>query len=242
MQLDMLQNNDWDRPIYFAITVGGDAYLQLENYFQLEGLAYRLVPIRTKGQGGQTGRVDTDIMYNNVMNKFKWGGMEGDVYMGETNMRMTYNLRNNFARLADALLREGKTDSAIAVLDKCIEVMPDHSIPYNFFLTPIAEAYYRAGRQGQDSLSTQKATVLMTRLMEIYEGDLTFYLSLPREKAKEIKAETERAMSVFQRLMQIAKAYKQDELHTQLKDKFTIFQADYQHTQAPPAAAPGRRL
>ena len=242
MQLDMLQNNDWDRPIYFAITVGGDAYLQLENYFQLEGLAYRLVPIRTKGQGGQTGRVDTDIMYDNVMNKFKWGGMDGDVYMGETNMRMTYNLRNNFARLADALLREGKTDSAIAVLDKCIEVMPDHSIPYNFFLTPIAEAYYRAGRQGQDSLSTQKATVLMTRLMEIYEGDLTFYLSLPREKAKEIKAETERAMSVFQRLMQIAKAYKQDELHTQLKDKFTVFQADYQHTQAPPAAVPGRRL
>ena len=72
--------------------------------------------------------------------------------MVETNMRMTYNLRNNFARLADALLREGKTDSAIAVLDKCIEVMPDHSIPYNFFMTPIAEAYYRAGQQGQDSL------------------------------------------------------------------------------------------
>jgi tetratricopeptide (TPR) repeat protein len=235
MQLDMLQNNDWERPIYFAITVGGDAYLQLENYFQLEGLAYRLVPIRTNGQGGQTGRVDTDIMYDNVMNKFNWGGMEGDVYMGETNMRMTYNLRNNFARLADALLKEGKTDSAIAVLDKCIEVMPDHSIPYNFFMTPVAEAYYRADE-------IEKANLIMVRLMEIYESDLSFYLSLSRKQAKKIKAETERAMSVFQRLIQIARAYKQDDLHTQLKEKFTIFQTDYQHIQTPPAGSPGRRL
>jgi len=235
MQLDMLQNNDWERPVYFAITVGGDAYLQLENYFQLEGLAYRLVPIRTKGQGGQTGRVDTDIMYDNVMNKFKWGGMDGDVYMGETNMRMTYNLRNNFARLADALLKEGKTDSAIMVLDKCIEVMPDHSIPYNFFMTPVAEAYYRADE-------VEKANLIMVRLMEIYESDLSFYLSLSGEQAKKIKSETERAMSVFQRLMQIARAYKQDDFHTQLKEKFAVFQMDYQAIQAPPAGQPGRRL
>ena len=70
------------------------SYLKLEKYFQLEGLAYRLVPIKTKNRDGQTGRVATDIMYNNVMNRFKWGGMEkGEIYLDETNMRMTYNLR-----------------------------------------------------------------------------------------------------------------------------------------------------
>ena len=233
MQLDLLQNNDWDRPVYFAITVGGDAYLQLENYFQLEGLAYRLVPIRTKGQGGQTGRVDTDIMYNNVMNKFKWGGMDGDVYMGETNMRMTYNLRNNFARLADALLREGKTDSAIMVLDKCIAVMPDHSIPYNFFMTPIAEAYYRADE-------VDKANALMVRLAEIYEDDLDYYLSIRGDKAKSISQETQRAMSVFQRLIQIARAYKQEAFLKELEDKFIVFQADYQYAQGQQGATSGR--
>ncbi|MBL4752539.1 MAG: DUF2723 domain-containing protein [Flavobacteriales bacterium] len=221
MQLDMLQNNDWDRPVYFAITVGGDAYLQLENYFQLEGLAYRLVPIRTGGQAGQVGRVDTDIMFDNVMNKFRWGGMDGDVYMGETNMRMTYNLRNNFARLADALLQENKVDSAVQVLDKCIAVMPDHSIPYNFFMTPVAEAYYRAGE-------TEKANALVTRLGEIYEDDLDYYLSLRGDFAKDIGQETGRAIQVYQRLVQLTQRYKQEELHTKLKDKYTIFQGDYQ--------------
>ncbi|MBL4657502.1 MAG: DUF2723 domain-containing protein [Flavobacteriales bacterium] len=224
MQLDMLQNNDWERPVYFAITVGGSAYLQMEKYFQLEGLAYRLVPIETKGQGGQTGRVDTDIMYNNVMNKFKWGGMDGDVYMGETNMRMTYNLRNNFARLADALLREGKTDSAITVLDKCVEVMPDHSIPYNFFMTPIAEAYYRAGE-------VEKANAVLIRLKEIYEDDLDYYLSLRGANAKSISQQSQRAMSVYQRLIQIVSLYKQAELKKEMEDKFKIFQADYQFSQ-----------
>jgi hypothetical protein len=82
--------------------------------------------------------------------------------------------------LADALLKEGKTDSAIMVLDKCIEVMPDHSIPYNFFMTPVAEAYYRADE-------VEKANLIMVRLMEIYESDLSFYLSLSGEQAKKIK-------------------------------------------------------
>ncbi len=225
MQLDMLATNKWNRPVYFAITVGSDSYLQLEEYFQLEGLAYRLVPIKTKGQGGQVGRVDTEIMYDNVMNKFKWGGMEGDVYMGETNMRMTYNLRNNFARLADALLKEGKKDSAIAVLDKCIEVMPDKTIPYNFFLTPIAEGYYRAGLP-------EKANKIIKRLMEIYEDDLDYYLSLRGERATSIKNETQRAMSVFQRLLAITKRYKQEELIKDLEEKFAKLQTEYSKNQS----------
>jgi len=220
MQLDMLATNKWNRPVYFAITVGSDSYLQLEEYFQLEGLAYRLVPIKTKGQAGQVGRVDTDIMYDNVMNKFKWGGMDGDVYMNETNMRMTYNLRNNFARLADALLKEGKKDSAILVLDKCLAVMPDKTIPYNFFLTPIAEGYYRAALP-------EKANKIIRRLMEIYEDDLDYYLSLKGERAKSIKNETQRAMSVFQRLVALTKVYKQVELRKELEEKFIRLQSEF---------------
>ena len=102
-------------------------------------------------------------------------------------------------------------------------------------MTPVAEAYYRADE-------IEKANLIMVRLMEIYESDLSFYLSLSRKQAKKIKAETERAMSVFPRLIQIARDYKQDDLHTQLKEKFTIFQTDYQHIQTPPAGSPGRRL
>ena len=214
MQLDMLTTNNWDRPVYFAITVGSNAYLQLEDYFQLEGLAYRLVPIKTKNRDGQTGRVATDIMYDNVMNKFKWGGMDtSDIYIdGETTMRMTYNLRNNFARLADALLKEGKKDSAIKVLDRCIEVMPEKNVPYNFFMLPIAEGFYRAGEP-------EKANKIVERLTDIYEDDLNYYLSLTDSYAKQTKTESQRAMSVLQRMLNLSKIYKQDTLSKNIEER-----------------------
>ena len=190
----------------------------------MEGLAYRLVPIKTKNRDGQTGRVATDIMYDNVMNKFKWGGMDKDVYMNETNMRMTYNIRNNFARLSDALLKEGKVDSAVKVLDRCLEVLPDKSIPYNFFMTPIADGYYRAGLP-------EKGTVIIKRLAEIYEDDLDYYLSLEGDYATSVSQDTQRALSIMQRLIQMARNYQQTELLEELKGTFELQQQRYAQWQ-----------
>ena len=72
--LDILSTCDWSRPIYFAITTGSDVYLNMTDYFQLEGLTYHIVPIKNKEQveGGSYGRINTDILYDNMMNKFKW--------------------------------------------------------------------------------------------------------------------------------------------------------------------------
>ncbi|MBK8470993.1 MAG: hypothetical protein IPL33_01575 [Sphingobacteriales bacterium] len=79
MVLDIIAANNWERPIYFAISVSPSSYLGLEKYFQLEGLAYRLVPIDAAAAGsrgaGNTGRVNADIMYNNLMNRFKFGNI-----------------------------------------------------------------------------------------------------------------------------------------------------------------------
>ena len=92
MVLDILANFAWQRPIYFAITVGNDNFMGLEDYFQLEGLAYRFVPVKTSSLDGQTGIVATKQMYDNLIHKFKWGNMgDSDVYLDETNMRMTMN-------------------------------------------------------------------------------------------------------------------------------------------------------
>ena len=74
--LDILATNNWERPIYYAVTVGDEGYLGLQNYFQLEGLAYRLVPFNAKAFDGQVGKVNSSIMYDNMMNKFKYGNME----------------------------------------------------------------------------------------------------------------------------------------------------------------------
>ena len=145
MVLDLLATANWERPIYFAITVARENYLNLENYFQIHGLAYRVVPVKSVTEAGQIGSIDTDIMYNNMINVFKWGGIEEneDIYLDENNLRMLTNFRNNFARLADDLIAKGKTDSARVVLDRCTELMPNEKVPYNYFNLPIAETYYR---------------------------------------------------------------------------------------------------
>jgi hypothetical protein len=89
-------------------------------------------------------------MYDNMVNKFLWGNMSRpDVYLDQNNLNMTMNLRNNFSRLAETLLNEGKRDSALAVLDKCLEVMPDKTVPFNIMMIRIVELYYGVARFNQ---------------------------------------------------------------------------------------------
>ena len=194
MILNILANNNWKRPIYFATTVGSDNYLNLEPYFQLEGLTYRIVPIRNDQRTDIVpGRVNKDIMYNNVMNKFVFGNMNDEhVYLDENNLRMTTNFRINFSRLAEELMNAGRRDSAIKVLDKCVEVMPDKQVPYNYFMTKVAELYYRAaGIYGvTDTLAGNdlelnrkneligKGNAIAERISEIYNNNMEYYLSL----------------------------------------------------------------
>lgn len=140
--LDLLQNNNWERPIYFAVTVGEDSYLGLKRNFQLEGMAYRVVPIN------QQNRVNTEAMYDNMINKFKWGGIENpDVYLDENNLRMTSTFRHMFTRLIDALIAEGKRDSARTALDYCMKVIPTQTVPHSFVSVVLARQYFQVGEK-----------------------------------------------------------------------------------------------
>jgi tetratricopeptide (TPR) repeat protein len=222
MILDLLAHNNWERPIYFAITTGNSAYIGLEDYFQLEGLAYRLVPVKAENADGQTGRIDTELMYDNLMNKFSWGGMgENKIYLNENNRRMCMNLRNNFSRLAEALIKEGKKEKALAVLDKCMEVMPEHNVPYDFFLLPVLEAYYKAG-------GTEKANAIVKRLVEVYDENLQYFLSLDDNYYATVSTPVQQAMSVMYRLNSITnKMYPQEELGKMIEEKFNSLQTIY---------------
>jgi len=218
---DILATNNWKRPVYFAITVGDDAYMDLQDYFQIEGLTYRLVPIKNSNFDGQTGRVLIDKMYDNLMNKFHWGGMETKgIYMDENNIRMTMNLRNNFARLAEELLKYGEKAKAIKVLDKCLVVMPKENIPYNYFMLPIAESYYKAGEMA-------KGSKLVEELADIYADDMNFYMSMEGKNAESLDSEKQQCMGVLQRLMMIAKQYKQDAVAKKVEASFNKFNAVY---------------
>lgn len=107
--LDLLANNNWERPLYFATTVGKESFTGLNDYLQLEGMAYRIVPIK-KNPFLSGERVNTDAMYDNMLHKFKWGGIaeKPDIYLEENNLRMTSTLRLMFLRLVDALTLEAQ--------------------------------------------------------------------------------------------------------------------------------------
>ena len=131
MMLEMLAQCNWTRPLYVAATVGPDNYMNLGDNFVQEGLAYRITPFTTNKPGAKN--FDTEKTYNNVMNRFKFGGLEQKgLYIDETIMRMCYTHRHLFAQLALALIQEGKNDKALKVLRKAEKSIPEYNVPNTF--------------------------------------------------------------------------------------------------------------
>jgi tetratricopeptide (TPR) repeat protein len=220
MVLLLLAENNWDRPIYFAVTTGADAYLGLQDYFQLEGLAYRLVPIKTVNSNvNLSGRVASDIMYDNMMNKFEWGNMDTeDIYMDENNIRMTTNLRLQFSNLANALIEEGDTDRAKNALDKSIHVMPDRTVPYSRVLLPTVEAYYELGEY-------ERANGITDTLFSRYEDELDYYLTLDLDFATSVQEDMQIANYMLQRFVQLTSLlYPQGEYGDELRQRAEVMQ------------------
>ena len=172
--LDILANFNWERPIYFAITVGRDNFMGLENYFQLEGLAYRLVPYSVQSPDGQTGIVHTEKMYNRLMNEFEWGGLNNpDLYFDETNTRMVMNFRNNYSRLAEALYQKGENEKAIATLDKCVAEFPRDVVNLSYFSIPLIDLYYKLGE-------TEKGSQILAIMIDDYLTEIKYLKEFDR--------------------------------------------------------------
>ncbi len=229
--LDLIANNDWKRPIYFAVTTGDEAYVGLRRYFQLEGLAYRFVPIKqTESEEAQGGRVKTEIMYDNIMNKFLWGGMDKKgVSLDENCVRMTGNLRMQMGILAGALINEGKNTKAKAVLDKCLEKMPDENIPFDATIYTICGAYYELKEFNQ-------ANKLAKKLFDIYEGDLKIYNAQKNNRKYAYGRDINQAKEILKRLTGLAQQFKQDALYNEFMSKLQgVMTAE---DMAPPPAEP----
>lgn len=130
MMYEMLARCNWERPLYVAITVGSENYGNLGNNFVQEGLANRITPFNTKESGL---RIDSERMYDNVMNRFKFGGIDNpDIYLDETVMRMCLTHRRIFSQLATQLLREGKNEQALKVVQRAEEAIPATTVPHNY--------------------------------------------------------------------------------------------------------------
>ena len=148
MMLEIISQANWTRPVYVATTVGSDNYLNLGDNFVREGLANRITPFTTNAPGAKN--FDTEKTYNNVMNRYKWGGLEQKgLYIDETVMRMCYTHRHLMADLALQLIAEGKTDKALNVLRKSEEVLPSYNVPNTYLsgAADLAKAYALLGKK-----------------------------------------------------------------------------------------------
>ena len=148
MMLEMLSQCNWTRPLYVATTVGEDNYMNLGENFITEGLAYRISPFTTNANGAKN--FDTEKTYNNVMNRYKFGGLDKPgLYLDETVMRMCYTHRHLFVQLALELIKEGKNDKALKVLRKAEKVLPNYNVPNTFVSgsADLARAYALLGQK-----------------------------------------------------------------------------------------------
>ncbi len=172
MMLEMLANTNWERPMYMAITVGSDNHLNLTNNFLQEGLAYRITPFDNAKLGR---RLDSEKMYDNLMNKFKFGGIDNpDIYLDETVLRMCDTHRRMFVQLTSQLIKEGKKDKALKALDYCEKVIPSTTVPHDYLMSSskeMAENYLALGQQ-------QKAEKILNELANNAVEYATWYLSL----------------------------------------------------------------
>ena len=221
MVLDLLATNNWKRPVYFAMTMGPDSYIGLEKHFFLEGLGFRVLPVLSVTDDSQMGEVNSDVMYDNLMNKFKWGNMENPkVYLDENNLRMTMNFRNAFGRLADQLIREGKNDAARKVLDRCIEVMPDKAVPMNFFSVQVIEGYFKIG-------DIKKASLLAERFFNLLDEDLAYLFSFADEDLKPFDMDLQEDLMSVEKLKTMATENKLESLGKKAEVSFQKYYQMY---------------
>ena len=130
MMYEMILRCNWERPIYMAMTVGSENKATVQDYFVQEGLAYRITPFNTRKSGKD---IDTDKMYENLMTRFAFGGIDQPgLYLDETVMRMCNTHRRIFSQLASRLVQEGKLDKAEKVVEKAEKVIPPTSVPHSY--------------------------------------------------------------------------------------------------------------
>ncbi len=214
MVLDILAHNNWERPVYFAITVGSEAFQNLDAYFRLDGLAYKIVPIKTEPKNGDRGFVDSDVLYDKYMNVFQWGGISNPkVYLDENNNRMLMNIKSGFMRLAETLLLENKHEKAVEVLDKCYKELPLDVIPVSYYDIFLGTSYYEAG-------AVDKAHTVWDALKLRTHQELMYFMNLDSYQQNIVRDDYMRAVAVTHNLVNAIRECKDMEYDQKFTEEF----------------------
>ena len=200
MMLEMLAQCNWERPLYVATTVGSDNYMNLGDNFVQEGLAYRITPFNTKAPGAKN--FDTEKVYNNVMNRFKWGGLDKPgLYIDETVMRMCYTHRHLLAQLAMQLIADGQNAKAEKVLRKAEKVLPEYNVPYTFLsgAADMARAYALIGKKAD-------AARILNKVWADAKSYADYYLQLTGSRFMMSQNDVLRQLYIMQNIADITQA------------------------------------
>ncbi len=182
LMLDIVANNQWNRPIYFTGgSFGDDDYLWMKDYLQLDGMCYKLVPIKTavnKANPFDMGRVDSELMYEKVK-KWEWGNSGSpDIYHDVETRKNSITYRGNLARLTEQLINEDKLDKAEEIADIAMDNMPVEHFGYYTLLEPYISAYYAVDNK-------EKAQRLFKDVSKKYQESLSYYSSLEKEEQEQ---------------------------------------------------------
>lgn len=218
--LDILAHDNWSRPICFTTFSGSDAYIGLEKYLRLEGLVYRLVPVRNHTADlGAEAQVETDVMYKNVTEKFKWGNIGSGVYLDENARRMAGQLRDDIGTLAQALINKNKKDSARKVLNLCFDSIPVSNYPYDSPMIMIAYGYYEIG----DSMHANK---IARNMFDEGENKLRYFNTLSNDARNYYSYEKQQQTQILQKMVLLTQSFGIKELYNDFTLRMNIMQQE----------------
>ena len=214
MVMEMLSTNQWKRPMYFAVTIGEDYHLGLNPYLELTGMAYRITPERSAN--GRP-RVNTEVMYDNMLNKFKYGNVNiPGIYIDENTMRMCRTHRMMFCQLAEALYDEGKYDKALKVLDFAEEMLPGYNVPHDYTSASMAALYY-----AMDEI--EKANAIMIDVAENCTEYMEWGAALEPQLRKSAQSTLGHHTAVLGFVLNNLQRYEQKELFNKYYDVYSQY-------------------
>jgi hypothetical protein len=220
LMLDVIANNNWERPIYFSGgAFGDDDYIWMKEFLQLEGVLYKLVPIRTpldKNNPYEMGRIDGEKMYSIVMN-WKWGN-SGDsaIYHDVETRRNGITYRSTLSRLANVLIEEGQYDKAENVLDLAMEKMPVDYFEFYSLLEPFILYYYQINK-------VEKARAVYQSVVRHYQEHLFFYSKLSYNKQEAIGDEIFSDLGRYRGLLDVLASFDNQEYTVIEAEKFNEY-------------------
>lgn len=220
MMLDIVNQNNWKRPIYFTGgSFGEDDYIWMKDYLQLDGMCFKLVPIKTpvdEPNPMKMGCIDSEKMYDIVM-KWDWGNSGNPkIYHDPETRKNSITYRTNLARLMETLINEGKNDKAEKIIDLAMTKMPVEYFEYYSMVDPFAMGYYEVGKK-------EKARLILSQLIKKYQENLTFYSGYTLTEQYFYASDIVTDIEQYRGLLEIAKNANDSEFYSKEKVKFNNY-------------------